>query len=88
MPAAANADRQALIAGEAHRGDDVAGTAGPGDQRGTAVDRAVPHRPSSVVPLITRQDELPTEISAQPAGSGPDQCGHHGSLLLRPAQKA
>jgi len=52
VPAAADADRQALLTSELHRSDHVTGAGRAGDQRRAAVDRAVPHLARRVVPVI------------------------------------
>ena len=65
VPAAADADRQALVAGKAHRRGHVACPAGAGDQRGMAVDRAVPYLARRVVPIVTRRNQLPVKVGVQ-----------------------
>ena len=80
MPAAADADRQAVLTSEAHRRDDVACAGSAGDQRRAAVDRAVPHRARRVVPFVTRRDQSPAEVIAKPVHSGPGQCRHRASF--------
>jgi hypothetical protein len=52
MTAATDGDAQVLLAREAHGGGDVVGAGAARDERGPAVDRAVPHAPGFVVALL------------------------------------
>ena len=63
VPSAADGRHEPMPAGELHRGEDVGHAGAAGDQTGTPVDGAVPHRPRLVVPRVDRLDQF----AAKPA---------------------
>jgi hypothetical protein len=58
VPAAANRDLEAVLAGEVHRRHDVIRRPGAGNRRRTAVDHAVPDTSSLFVARAIREKKV------------------------------
>jgi hypothetical protein len=78
VAAAANADLQVLLSGEADGGDDVGAAHAAGDRDGTAVDHGVPHRTTFVVARIAGGEQVTVETVTEGDGGG-DGC--HGCQI-------
>ena len=70
VAAAADRDREVLVAGEPQRGDDLGGVRRPDDQRGPAVDHPVPHGARRIVGLVAGQDHVAREPLAEGLQAG------------------
>jgi hypothetical protein len=77
VPAAANREWQALLAGIVDRVDDVGGSSWSHNERRSFVDRPIPDRACVVVAELARSDHLTCEALAEP--------GHLDDCLLRHA---
>ena len=71
VAAAADGDREVALAGEPERGGHVGGARGAGDQRGPAVDRAVPDLAGLVVVVVAGAQQLTLEGRGRHAGTVP-----------------
>jgi len=72
-----------MLACESHRGDDVVGAGASGDERGPAVDCAVPHPSGLVVSLFGGSQERTPELGAQAGQELRVDGGHHASTDCR-----
>jgi hypothetical protein len=73
VPRALRGDPQAVLAGEAHDGDDVLDGLRHRDRGRPLVDRQVPRLAGDVPALVAGQDERAGELGAQQSGIQP-QC--------------
>ena len=80
VAAAAHGDRQPVVAGEADGGDDVGRAGAPRDQRGAAVEHAVPDHPRLLIAGIARLQQLTAEVGDESV-EGDGVGGHPVSLV-------
>jgi hypothetical protein len=66
VTAAFHADLQAKLAGHAHRRHHVAGARAAHDHLRPPVDQRIPHGPRTLIPRVTRQQQLPLQPATRP----------------------